>query len=255
MTFADAKQRFSNRVADYVRYRPSYPAALLDLLRKECSLSTESVIADIGSGTGLLSQLFLKNGNHVFGVEPNQEMREAGEEFLRDYKNFTSINGSAEATNLPDASVDFITAAQAFHWFEPKTTRKEFSRILRPNGWIVILWNDRRISETQFGRDYEDLLVRFGTDYTRVKDAYPERNDIRDFFGEGNFVFRELPNEQVFDFNGLAGRVRSSSYAPTEGHANFAPMMTELEKIFHTHQVNGQVRMEYTTQIYFGQLK
>ena len=255
MTFADSKQRFSNRVADYVRYRPGYPAALLDLLSAECALRPEHVIADFGSGTGLLSKLFLENGNRVLGVEPNTEMREAGEEYLRSFNNFVSVNASAEASSLGDASVDFVTAGQAFHWFEPNAARREFVRILKNGGWVVIVWNDRRMEETQFGRDYEDLLVRFGTDYTRVKDAYPEIEHIRSFFGESTFVERDLPNEQLFDWDGLRGRLRSSSYAPTEGHTNFAPMMAELERIYRASAVNGVVRMQYFTRIYFGRLQ
>jgi SAM-dependent methyltransferase len=254
MTFADAKQRFSNRVADYVRYRPGYPAALLDLLRTECGLRPEHVIADVGSGTGLLSQLFLKNGNRVFGVEPNPEMRQAGEEYLQSYSGFTSVAGSAEATTLADASVEFVTAGQAFHWFEPNAARKEFARILKPGGWVVVVWNDRRMEESPFARAYEDLLERFGTDYKNVKEAYPEIDHIRSFFGTGTFVARDLPNSQLFDWDGLCGRLHSSSYAPTEGHANFAPMMAELRRIFHANERNGSVRMEYFTRIYFGQL-
>lgn len=254
MTFADAKQRFSSRVADYVRYRPGYPSALIDVLRKHCSLTREHVIADIGSGTGLLSRVFLENGNRVIGVEPNAEMRAAGDEFLANYRTFSSVNGSSETTSLADASVDFITAAQAFHWFEPNATRREFARILKPGGWVVVMWNDRRIGETLFGRGYEDLLVRYGTDYTKVKDAYPETHDMEKFVGVGNFQRAELPNFQVFDFDGLAGRLRSSSYAPREGHANYEPMKDALRKLFDANQKSGRVRMEYTTQIYFGRL-
>src|SRR6266480_5260535 len=134
MTLADPKQRFSNRVADYRRYRPGYPPAVLDLLRIECGLRADHIIADMGSGTGLLSQLFLKNGHRVFGVEPNRQMREAGEEFLHRFEEFTSVPGSAEATTLGDASIDFVTAAQAFHWFERQAARREFRRILKPGG-------------------------------------------------------------------------------------------------------------------------
>ena len=255
MTFADAKQRFSNRVADYVRYRPGYPAALLDLLRNECGLLANHVVADVGSGTGLLSKLFLENGNRVFGVEPNQEMRQAGEEFLQSFPKFTSVSGSAEATALGDANVDFVTAGQAFHWFDAPAARREFLRILKTNGWVVITWNDRRMEEAQLTREYEDLLERFGIDYKRVKDAYPESEDIRGFLGAGAFSARDLPNQQVLDWEGLRGRLRSSSFAPVEGHPNYAPMMVELERIFRAHERNGSVRMEYFTRVYFGQLR
>jgi ubiquinone/menaquinone biosynthesis C-methylase UbiE len=159
MTFADAKQRFSNRAADYVRYRPGYPAEVLPLLRSECGLKSGHVIADIGSGTGFLSELFLKNGNRVYGVEPNEAMRQAGEEYLAAYDGFVSINASAEATTLGNASVDFVTAGQAFHWFEPSAARREFIRILKPLGWIVVLWNDRQM-DTPFASAYENLLVK-----------------------------------------------------------------------------------------------
>ena len=255
MTFADAKQRFSNRVADYVRYRPGYTAALIDLLRAECGLGSQHVVADVGSGTGLLSKLFLENGNRVFGVEPNQEMRQAGEEFLRSFPEFTSVTGSAESTTLGDSSIDFITAGQAFHWFDPQAARREFLRILKPGGWAVIAWHDRRMEEAPLTREYEGLLERFGIDYKRVKDSYPESKDINSFFSGGVFSARDLPNHQMLDWQGLRGRLRSSSFAPTEGHPDYAPMMAELERIFHVHQQDGSVRMEYFTRVYFGRLE
>ena len=253
MTFADAKQRFSTRVADYVRYRPSYPSALLDLLRKECSLRPGHVIADIGSGTGFLSELFLKNGNRVYGIEPNKDMRQAGEEYLASYDGFSSIEGSAEATTLDDASVDFVTAGQSFHWFEPDAARREFVRILKFAGWMVIAWNDRRMEEAPFTHAYENILERFGIDYKNVKDSYPEADRIRDFFNA--FSQRDLPNHQILDWDSLRGRLRSSSFSPTEGHPNYAPMMEELRKLFDAHKQDGHVRMDYFTRIYYGHLK
>ncbi len=255
MSFADAKQRFSNRVADYVRYRPGYPPAVLDLLRTDCGLRPDHVVADIGSGTGILSKLFLENGNRVFGVEPNAEMRQAGEEFLSNFRNFMSVAASAEATTLSGATIDFVTAAQAFHWFEPKAARREFARILKSCGWVVILWNDRRMGEAQLTREYEGLLERFGIDYKRVKNAYPESKDISSFFAGDGFSARDLPNNQTLDWEGFRGRLRSSSFAPTEDHPNYAPMMAELERIFRAHQRDGFARMEYFTRIYFGQLR
>jgi len=253
MTFADAKQRFSNRAADYVRYRPGYPSELLDVLRKECGLRPGYVVADIGSGTGFLSELFLKNGNRVYGVEPNSEMRQAGEEYLAAYDGFSSIEGSAESTTLEDASVDFVSAGQAFHWFEPEKTRMEFRRILRPQGWVVAIWNFREM-ETPFAKAYEDLLVKYGTDYTRVRDSYPKAHDVQKFFLGGEFLHHVLPNVQFLDWEALAGCLRSGSYVPQEGHANFAPMMDALSELFRTHQENGRVRVEYATNLYAGQL-
>jgi SAM-dependent methyltransferase len=255
MTFADAKQRFSNRVADYIRYRPKYPVQTLEFLRAECGLRPEHEIADVGSGTGFLSELFLKNENRVIGVEPNAEMRTGGEEYLREYRNFRSLAGSAEATGIADNSIDFVTAGQAFHWFEPNGARREFLRILKPSGWVVVMWNDRRMDEAQLTREYEDLLEKYGIEYARVKDLYPERKSLRDFFSSENIGERDLPNFQELDYEGFRGRLMSSSYAPTSEHANFKPMMAGLEKIFRAHERNGIVRMEYFTRIYFGQLK
>ncbi|HXM99402.1 MAG TPA: class I SAM-dependent methyltransferase [Candidatus Dormibacteraeota bacterium] len=254
MTFADSKQRFSNRVADYVRYRPRYPEAVLDFLRSECSLRPEHAIADIGSGTGFLSELFLKNGNRVFGVEPNEGMRQAGEDLLARYPNFVSVNGSAEATTLAAASVDFITAGQAFHWFEPATARREFQRILRPPGWIAILWYHRPLNKSSFTDTFEDLLIRFGTDYEKVRDAYPKSKDIASFLGNKTFSTREFPSTQEFGREGLTGLVKSTSYVPDQNHANYAPMMVELEKLFRENEKDGLVRLENTTTVYCGRL-
>jgi ubiquinone/menaquinone biosynthesis C-methylase UbiE len=253
MTFTDAKQRFSSRVADYVRFRPGYPAEALTLLRTACGLRPGHVVADVGSGTGFLSELFLKNGNRVYGVEPNEAMRKAGEEYLASYDSFVSVDASAETTTLNDASIDFVTAGQAFHWFEPVTARSEFQRILKPSGWVVVMWNDRQ-RDTPFASAYEELLVKYGTDYKRVREAYPEMHAMEEFFVGGTVSQRDLPNTQEMDGEGLAGRLRSSSYAPQEGQPNYAPMMAALEELFRAHEVDGNVRMEYTTHVYFGRL-
>lgn len=253
MTFADAKQRFSSRVADYVRYRPGYPSEVLPLLRTECGLKPGHVVADIGSGTGFLSELFLKNGNRVYGIEPNDAMREAGEEYLASYDNFSSIVGSAEATTLESGSVDFVSAGQAFHWFAPSATRTEFRRVLKANGWIVILWNDRQ-RDTPFADAYENLLLKYGADYRRVREAYPEARVMQEFFGAFTVSQKILPNEQVLDWEGLVGRLRSSSYAPQEGHPNYAPMLADLEQLFRANEEDGRVRMQYATHAYYGHL-
>jgi len=254
MSSADAKQRFSNRVADYVRYRPGYPVETVPLLQKWCGLRREHAVADIGSGTGLLSKLFLDFGNSVYGVEPNVAMRAAGEEFLRGYAEFTSVAGSAEATTLPSDSVDFVTAGQAFHWFQSKPARAEFRRILRTGGQTVILWNERLTEETAFLRDYEALLRRFGTDYSKVNESYPRAEQMLEFFTPNEFTSHALPNFQEFDFEGLSGRLRSSSYVPASDHPQFEPMMRKLRGIFDAHQQRGMVGMEYRTRVYAGKL-
>jgi ubiquinone/menaquinone biosynthesis C-methylase UbiE len=254
MTFTDSKQRFSNRVADYVRYRPGYPIGVRDLLRAECGLRPGHLVADIGSGTGFLSELFLKNGNRVLGIEPNEEMRLAGEDYLASYDGFASVNGSAESTTLDNACVDFVTAGQAFHWFDQNAARAEFIRILKPTGWVVVIWNERLTDTTPFLREYESLLRKFGADYTRINESYPREEQMRSFFGLNPYTAHTLPNFQEFDFDGLAGRLRSSSYMPTPTDANFEPMMAEAKKIFVEHNQEGHVRLEYSTRIYFGRL-
>lgn len=254
MTFVDAKVRFSSRVADYIRYRPGYPTGVRDLLRAECALRSGHVIADVGSGTGFLSELFLKNGNRVFGIEPNEAMRQAGEEYLAEFDNFTSVNGSAEATTLDDACGDFVVCGQAFHWFEPNAARREFARILKPDGWVVIVWNERLTDTTPFLRDYEALLRKFGTDYSKVNESYPREEQMRTFFAANEFRSHELPNFQDFDFDGLAGRVRSSSYMPAADHPSFESMVAELRRIFDAHQQSSRVRVEYNTRLHFGHL-
>jgi len=254
MTFSDAKQRFSSRVADYVRYRPGYPEEILPLLKTWTNFRAAHIVADIGSGTGLLSKLFLDFGNRVVGVEPNAEMRAAGEEFLGGYPDFTSVAGSAEATTLDSGSVDFVAAGQAFHWFQMPAARDEFHRILKSGGRVLVIWNERLIDETAFLREYETLLNRFGTDYARVSESYPRADQMLEFFGANEFTSHSLPNFQEFDFEGLSGRLRSSSYAPLLGHPRFEPMMKELRRLFDAHHKGGVVHMEYRTRVYAGKL-
>ncbi len=254
-TLSDSKQRFSNRVADYVRYRPGYPLAILELLSEECGLAPESVVADIGSGTGMLTRMLLENGNVVYGVEPNAEMRAAGENLLQKCARFHSVAGSAEATTLPDASVDFVVVGQAFHWFEPKAARAEFERVLKPRGFVVVIWNERKQDATAFLREYETFLRAFGTDYEKVSEKYPQDRPMRKFFGAGAGGKKSFANEQVFDFDGLRGRLLSSSYAPAAGHAKHEPMLAALEKLFAAHARDGRVRFEYLTHVYYGQLE
>jgi SAM-dependent methyltransferase len=252
---SDSKQRFSSRVDAYIKYRPGYPPGVIETLQNECGLTPASVIADIGSGTGLLSLLFLRLGCRVYSIEPNAEMRGAGERLLADFPNFHSRDGSAEATGLGDASVDFATAGQAFHWFDPPRAREEFRRILKPGGWVVLVWNERRLDSTPFLREYEALLQQYGTDYNQINHRNVEENPetIPAFFG-GPYKIARFDNVQVFDFAGVRGRLESSSYVPEKDHPNYQPMLAELRRIFDSHEKNGTVDVEYDTRLFFGQL-
>lgn len=253
MPVKDATQRFSSRVDNYVRYRPGYPREILGLLQCECGLTAESVIADIASGTGLFTRVLLENGNRVFGVEPNADMRRAGEEFLAAYPRFISVAGTAEATTLPDASVDFVTAAQAAHWFEREKARREFVRILNPGGWTVLIWNERLTDSTAFLRDYERLLLNFGTDYQEVRHERTTA-EIADFFAPSAYLTQTFENNQNCDYSALEGRLLSSSYVPGPDHTNYEPMLRELRRIFNQHQQGGRVVLKYETRVFYGRL-
>jgi SAM-dependent methyltransferase len=250
---ADPTQRFSSRVENYARYRPDYPAAVLELLKQECGLTPETIIADVASGTGIFTRMLLKNGNRVFGVEPNAEMRTAGARLLSGYPRFTSVEGTAEATTLADRSVDMVTAAQAAHWFERAKARCEFGRIRRPGGWTVLLWNERCTDSTPFLREYEQLLLTYGTDYKEVRHERTTQ-EIESFFAPLPFQVRRFDHRQKFDYAGLEGRLLSSSYTPEPEDRTYESMLRELRRVFEAHQVDGKVSFEYETQVYFGRL-
>jgi len=246
-------QRFSGRVENYVRYRPGYPPEVLQLLRQECGLTPDHVIADAGSGTGILTRILLEAGCSVFAIEPNAEMRHAGERLLAAYPRFSSVAGSAEATSLPDHSVDFITAAQAAHWFHRDHARREFLRILKPGGWVVLAWNERCTDSTPFLRAYEKLLLEYGTDYQEVRHE-KTTGTIDAFFAPSPFQARTFAMHQEFDYEGLEGRLLSSSYTPPPGHPNHMPLRQELRRVFDAHQVAGKVEFAYKTLVYYGRL-
>ena len=254
MPVSNATSRFSDRVENYVRYRPGYPSDVLRVLETDCKFAPAHVIADIASGTGIWTRMLLENGNEVFGIEPNAEMRQAGERLLAGYSKFSSIAGTAEATTLLDHSVDFVSAAQAAHWFDRERARGEFRRILKPGGWLVLLWNERLTDSTPFLRDYEQLLLSFGTDY---EDVRHERTTaaVNEFFDPAPFQQRAFAMRQEFDYAGLEGRLLSSSYAPGPEHPKHAPMLRELRRIFEAHATAGRVTFDYKTRLYFGQLK
>ena len=250
----NAKERFTTRVDAYKKFRPHYPAGLLMLLRQECGLTPSSVIADIGAGTGILSELFLEHGNPVIAVEPNAAMRAACAELAAPYPKLECIDGTAEATGLPDASIDFVTVGQALHWFDRRRAREEFARILRPHRYAVVLTNERHMGPEPFFVAYEQLLREHGIDYQRVKATYPSISDTLEFFAPAKMHMAIFPNHQDFDFDGLLGRTLSSSYMPQPGHAGHEAMHAALMHIFERHQMQGKVRMMYDCRVAYGQL-
>ncbi len=253
MPASNATTRFSDRVENYVLYRPGYPRAALETVKAECHLMQDHVVADIASGTGLWTRKLLENGNPVFGVEPNAEMRAAGERLLAHFPRFKSIPGTAEATTLAERSIDFVTSAQAAHWFDRRRSRQEFLRILKPGGWLVLLWNERLTDSTPFLRDYEQLLIKYGTDYQEIRHERTTA-EVNQFFDPVPYQERTFDMRQEFDYAGVEGRLLSSSYAPGAEHPRYAPMLHELRKIFEAHAIAGRAAFEYKTRLYFGRL-
>jgi SAM-dependent methyltransferase len=246
--------RFSNRVEDYVKYRPGYPPALLNYLQDHYHLITRETVADIGAGTGISTALFLKAGYPVFAVEPNNEMREKLEEMLNHFPQLKAINGTAENTTLPDHSVDLIVAGQAFHWFDPLKSRDEFERILKPRGRVAIIWNERRTS-TPFEKEYENLILKYATDYLKIDHRNIEDRDIEKFFYPRACSLKIFDNHQSFDFEGLKGRLASSSYIPPRDGAGFSEMTAELENLFNKYSGNNFIQINYDTKLYAGWFK
>jgi len=254
MNTLQSTERFSDRVADYVRYRPTYPAAMIDWLRKAHGVTPDWRIADIGAGTGISSKMFLDAGHSVIAVEPNAAMRGAAIEWLGSNPDFRAVDGHADATALDDSSVDLVSVAQAFHWFDPEKARQEFQRILRPGGLAAIYWNSRRLIGTTFLEGYEALLQIYGTDYTSVAERYADEPRMREWFGQGWRGAASFDHRQLLDFDALRGRLMSSSYAPQAGHPRHEPMIEALRRLFDACAVEGRVSFDYDTCVYVGEI-
>ena len=247
-------ERFSSRVENYIKYRPGYPAAALQLLQAQCALAPGSIVADVGAGTGILTALLLKSGAAVVAVEPNREMRAAAERLLSGDGRFRSVAGTAEATTLPAGSVELVVAGQAFHWFDVQRARAEFIRVLKPGGCVALISNEQPPEPTPFLADYEALLRRHSAEYDEISSLRVDETRIREFFG-GRCELTTFPNQQIFEFAGLEGRLLSSSYAPEPGHPQHEPMLAGLKEVFERHQRAGQVVFPYQTLVYWGRLE
>ncbi|MFP5227668.1 MAG: class I SAM-dependent methyltransferase [Acidobacteriota bacterium] len=246
--------RFTGRAESYRRFRPTYPHAIVDLLRRDCSLPPDAQIADIAAGTGLLTEIFLATGFRVTAVEPNAEMREACADLLPLYPNLTLVDGTAETTGLADHSIDLITVAQAMHWFDLEKTRVEFARILRPGGPCAILYNNRRLSGDPFHDAYERFLVDFGIDYGAVRQQHVGRKRLAEFFAPAPMACATLPNPQQLSLEALEGRILSSSYIPRPGHPRFEEMRSAIQRLFSANQANGTVTMHHDCTVCYGRL-
>lgn len=247
-------QRFSGRVEHYRRYRPGYPDTLFNYLRRSVGVRPDWAVADLGAGTGLLTERLLEIAARVYAVEPNAEMRRAAEEALDGEPGFAAVDGRAEATGLPDGSVHLVTAAQAFHWFDVAAARAECLRILRPGGVAALVWNTRDADCSAFLRAYNNLLLRYGLDYGRSGHRFRDRDRFARFFGHHGYRRKVFANLQRLDAEGVRGRLLSSSYTPPPGHPRHEPMLEELERIFRKHQRHGLVSFAYQTELYWAPL-
>ncbi|MEM7103181.1 MAG: class I SAM-dependent methyltransferase [Bacteroidota bacterium] len=250
----DPTKRFSDRVANYILYRPDYPSSIVPFLESAIGLSETSVIADVGSGTGKSSAVFLEYGCPVYAVEPNGPMRLAAEEIFNAYKNFHSINATAELTTLGDSSVDVIISGQAFHWFDPEKSRAEFRRILSDTGWVVLIWNTRNPENAPFMDAYNLFVSEYSDEYGKIYKRRTDTENFDCFFGPNAYQYHILPNSQEFSFEGLKGRYLSSSYAFNESHPQHRVAIDRLKSIFEMYQKDGKVVMPYKTELFFGQL-
>jgi SAM-dependent methyltransferase len=251
----DSKLRFSGRVGAYAKYRPGYPPGVTELYRRELGLTPATVVADVGSGTGISAEVLLRNGNTVYCVEPNPDMRAAAEQALAKHPGFRSVEGAGEATTLADASIDLVICAQAFHWLDHAGAAAEFKRVARPGGHVAVLWNDRKTDASPFLAAYDALLLRYGTDYARV--AHEKSPASVEWFTKlfgVPFKRAAFANEQRFDLEGLRGRVASSSYTPAPGQPGYAELYAALDELFARHAREGAVTFEYDTAVYYARL-
>jgi SAM-dependent methyltransferase len=247
----DYTRRFTKRADWYASYRPGYPASVIDILEKEMGFGSRSVVADIGSGTGLLTRVFLENGNRVFGVEPNDRMRSYAERDLGGFRNFVSVRGTAEHTTLPSRSVDLVAAGQALHWFDPARAAKEFSRISKPGGRLCVAYNSRK--NDKVGRAYGEIISRHARD--RAKVPLADARYIARFFKDRKYSKFEVSNEQSLGLEGLLGRLLSASYMPPpDEERKYSRLRGDVTKMFEKFSSDGSLKLRYRTNVFIGRI-
>ena len=252
-------ERFSNRADAYVRGRPSYPQAIVQQLENAGALKRGHTVVDVGVGTGLSAEPFLRSGYTVIGVEPNEAMRLAGEKQLRAYVSnggtYRSVAGTAEATTLPDGVADLIVAGQAFHWFDVPDTAIEARRVLRQGGWAALIWNDRQSTGSAFLAGYEALLRTHGIDYAKVLHRHVDDKAIAQFFAPAQAIVATFDNPRKLRREDLLALAGSASYLPAPGDPRHAAMVTALNALFDVHAKDDAVQMMYRTRKHYAQLK
>lgn len=246
-------ERFSNKAEKYELYRPAYPEDSISKILELCNVipSDNVKIADIGSGTGKFTKLLLDKEFMVYAIEPNEQMRTIAENKFINYKNFNSINKTAESTGLEDNSISIITVAQAFHYFDLDKVKKEFKRILKSDGKVVLLWNFR-LRESNFIKEYENIIYNLHSSKVKPTHAQDNMTDkvFKDFFE--NYEIINISNSQEFDFESLWGRTLSNNHMPNENEPEYLQLYDDIKKLFNKYQKKGKVLFQYRTQIVVG---
>jgi SAM-dependent methyltransferase len=246
---ANRKNRYDGRAGFYEQARPSYPQAIVDFLRAENFLTEEMVIADMGCGTGKLAQLWLKNGYTVYGIEPADAMRASAEQLFAGYPGSRVIEARAEATTLATGSVDFVSAGQAFHWFDYARAKPEFQRILRNPRKLVTI--DNRPTEDSHWQHIQRKLRKISQD-SLVQDLKTHNSTEKRIAFFDTCHFHTLPNSQHLTYEELLGRALSLSNQPLPGESGHAAMAADLRAYFERHESGGKLTLTYETRIYYG---
>ena len=244
-------QIFSPKVADYLASRPGYPAKLFESLTSTCNLRNGAVVADIGAGTGLFTHGLLQHGYQVIAVEPNAAMRAAADQLLTGYPGYRSEHGSAESLPIQPSSVDLITAAQAFHWFEIDRSRAEFLRVLRPKGKVALIWNDRVLTDP-LHIALDEIFTRYGGAKRDALVAHESRSDLPKFFGSTVPAELTWNHEHCLDQSGLLSLVFSRSYMPDRSSLPGREVSHHVCEAFQRFATEAGVIVRYTTVAIVG---
>ena len=244
-------QIFSSKVSDYVASRPDYPAALFAALRAECDLLPGAVVADIGAGTGLLTQGLLAQGYAVTAIEPSDTMRAAADQALGHFAGYRSASGTAEQIPLPDSCADLITAAQAFLWFDIEAARTEFLRVLKPAGHVALIWNDR-VPTDSLHIALDDIFARYGGAKRGAMLAHDERSEVPAFFGANTPLELTWPHEHRLSEAALLSLVFSRSYMQTRDSEPGRQASQQVSTLFHSLAIGGHIAVRYNTVAIIG---